>query len=110
MRDTLERPATSYAWSTLVMGSALWIRYGASFLFQTMVLDPEPEAQYNQMLETYELYDGPVFGLERSNFWQRRFGEISISEPYVVNDEARQLAADASDYMAALARTVRAHA
>lgn len=107
MRDTLERPASSYAWSTLVMGSAVWIRYGGSFLFQTMVLDLEPEAEYYQVFETYELYDGPVFGLERWDFWQRRFAEISTSEAYPVNDEARRLAADAADYMAALARTAR---
>lgn len=72
-----------------------------------MVLDLEPEAEYYQVFETYELYDGPVFGLERWDFWQRRFAEISTSEAYPVNDEARRLAADAADYMAALARTAR---
>ncbi|OJJ08203.1 hypothetical protein ASPVEDRAFT_89432 [Aspergillus versicolor CBS 583.65] len=95
MRDTLERLATSYAWSTLVIA---------------MVLDPEPPAESDQVFQTNELYDGPVLGLERWNFWQRRFAEISISEQYPVNDEARRIAGDAAGYMAALARTGSAHA
>lgn len=75
-----------------------------------MVLNPEPPAESNQVFQTNELYNGPVLGLERWNLWQRGFAGISISEQYPVNYEARRLAGDAADYMAALSRTASAYA
>lgn len=92
--------------STLLKIVSVWVIYGGYFLFNKIVVDPMPVDEDNQrMFPAVRLYQGPIFGLERWNFWQKQL--LHFSQDSSVTAEARDLGLRAADLMAALARNIR---
>ncbi|OJJ08198.1 hypothetical protein ASPVEDRAFT_155904 [Aspergillus versicolor CBS 583.65] len=92
--------------STFIQTVSAWVIYGGYFFFHNMVIDPMSVNEDNQrMFKAVRLYRGPIFGLERWNFWQEQL--LRSSQDPSVTAEARDLGLRAADLMAALARNIR---
>lgn len=109
MRDVLEQPIvaeTPEDLSIQIKMAAVWILHGGHLFYNNIVIDPEPTtARSSQAYQAYELYSGPIFGLERWGFWQARLSELSNHSD--ISEEACDLGSRAADLMASLARTIR---
>lgn len=92
--------------STSIQIVSVWVIYAGYFLYNKMVIDPLPVNEDNQrMFQAVRLYRGPIFGLERWNFWQEQL--FRLSQDPSITAEARYLGLRAADLMAALARNIR---
>jgi hypothetical protein len=110
-RAALESPPNkardSDVTSVFTIICSVWILAGAGYYaYQNIVLNPPPVDAYEQQIfQPHELYDGPIFGIQRWNFWQRTLVERGEDER--ITEEARMLARKAADYMKALARDIQ---
>ncbi|BCS25030.1 DUF3632 domain-containing protein [Aspergillus puulaauensis] len=93
--------------SVFVSVSSVWMLAGAGYYaYVNIVLNPPPvDALLQQAYQPHELYDGPIFGIQRWNFWQRALAERA--QDGRLSEEARVLARKAADYMEALARDIQ---
>lgn len=92
--------------STVIKVVSVWVIYAGCFFFNKMVIDPMPVNEENQrMFKAVRLYQGPIFGLERWNFWQEQL--LRFSQDPSVTAEARDMGLRAADLMAALSRNIR---
>lgn len=109
MRDVLEQPIVADSAEDIniqIKLAAVWILHGGQRFYNNIVTDPEPiTADTNRAYQPYELYSGPVLGLERWSFWQARLSELSNHSD--ISEEACDLGIRAADLMASLARTIR---
>ncbi len=105
MRLEVDCSALGERRSTCMKILSVWILYGGHFFFTKMVIDPMPVNEDNQRrFKTRGRYQGPIFGLERWNFWQEQL--LRSSQDPSVTAEARDLGLRAADLMAALARNI----
>lgn len=110
-RAALETPLHSIrgldSLSVFVRVASVWILAGAGYYaYVNIVLNPPPvDALLQQAYQPHELYDGPIFGIQRWNFWQRAMAERA--QDGRLSEEARMLARKAADYMEALARDIQ---
>lgn len=106
MRLEVDFPALGERRSTWIKILSVWVLYGGYSFFIRMAIDPMPVNEDNQRrFETRGCYQGPIFGLQRWDFWQERLSELS-GDP-TITEEARDLGLRAADLMAALARNIR---
>jgi hypothetical protein len=91
-----------------IRSAALWVLYSGQFGFDAVVKWPkifsDREAQEiaRRRHQQPSIYDGPIYGIQRWEFWRRRLLEESVNTG--VDEETKRLARMAADMMAAYAR------
>ncbi|KAL4874395.1 hypothetical protein BJY04DRAFT_225063 [Aspergillus karnatakaensis] len=122
MRQALENPRLN---DVEIRRAAIWILIDGKSIYEEMVLYPEiPASGWDaHLFHPGRLYTGPRFGLERWEFWQKRFYEMADQQikkesvwenrsgeqraPFEPSLESREMARRAADLMAALTRLVK---
>lgn len=93
--------------ASMIRSAALWVLYSGQFGFDGVVKWPEKFSKRESRDDDRRchqqgpIYDGPIYGMQRWEFWQRRLEEVRNEN---LDEETRRLACMAEDMMAALAR------
>ncbi|KAL5342845.1 hypothetical protein BJX70DRAFT_355057 [Aspergillus crustosus] len=90
----------------IVKAAALWILCGGQYLYNELALYPaQLEDDEISSYAPGKLYTGPILGLERWMFWQRRFAALA-GQTTTLDAEACAMARKAANVMAVLATEV----
>lgn len=93
---------------SIIRSAALWVLYSGQFGFDGVVKWPEKFSKRESREDDRRshqqgpIYDGPIYGMQRWEFWRSRLLEETANTD--MDDETKQLAHKAADMMAALAR------
>ncbi|PYI00215.1 hypothetical protein BO78DRAFT_439585 [Aspergillus sclerotiicarbonarius CBS 121057] len=104
MADNLEDEPSDDTYSACVSDAAVWILCAGQWLFIQIFQASEEDEDAPQLWRTGSRYNGPIFGMERWNFWQTAFA--AAAESKVANAECRMLATKAKDFMPAIAQAI----
>ncbi|RAL02564.1 DUF3632 domain-containing protein, partial [Aspergillus ibericus CBS 121593] len=102
MKDNLEDEPSDDMYSACVSAAAMWILCAGQWLFVRAVQAPEEDEDAPRLWNTGSRYHGPIFGMERWNFWQKAFE--AAAEREIAAAECRSLASKAKDLMSAIAK------